>query len=79
MTRVLIAALVALVISIIAGPKFIEFLRNNEFGQQIREEGPQHHMVKRGTPTMGGLLLLLAASVAFTVLAVRTLICCPIL
>jgi phospho-N-acetylmuramoyl-pentapeptide-transferase len=64
-TRVLIAALVALLISIIAGPKFIEFLRNNEFGQQIREEGPQHHMVKRGTPTMGGLLLLLSASVAF--------------
>ncbi len=65
MTRVLIAALVALVISVVAGPRFIEFLRQNEFGQHIREEGPEHHSIKQGTPTMGGLLILLSASVAF--------------
>ena len=65
MTRVLIAALTALIISVVAGPKFIEFLRHNEFGQQIRAEGPEHHNVKQGTPTMGGLLFLLAAAVAF--------------
>jgi phospho-N-acetylmuramoyl-pentapeptide-transferase len=64
-TRVLIAALTALIISIVAGPKFIAFLRHNEFGQHIREEGPQHHSTKQGTPTMGGLLMLLAATVAF--------------
>jgi phospho-N-acetylmuramoyl-pentapeptide-transferase len=64
-TRVLIAALIALIISVVAGPKFIAFLRHNEFGQHIREEGPEHHSVKQGTPTMGGLLFLLAAAIAF--------------
>ncbi len=65
MTRVLLAAGIALVVSIAIGPRFIEFLRRNEFGQHIREEGPQHHMAKQGTPTMGGLLILFAAAVAF--------------
>ncbi len=65
MIRVLIAALVALVVSIVIGPRFIEFLRRNEFGQHIRAEGPEHHMGKQGTPTMGGLIILLAATVAF--------------
>jgi phospho-N-acetylmuramoyl-pentapeptide-transferase len=65
MTRVLIAALVALIVSIVVGPKFIEFLRRNEFGQHIREEGPQHHLGKQGTPTMGGVMILFAATVAF--------------
>jgi phospho-N-acetylmuramoyl-pentapeptide-transferase len=65
MTRVLIAGLVALIISIIVGPKFIEFLRRNEFGQHIREEGPEHHLAKQGTPTMGGLMILFAATIAF--------------
>ena len=65
MTRVLIAALTALIISVLAGPRFIAFLRHNEFGQHIREEGPEHHNTKQGTPTMGGLLFLLAATTAF--------------
>src|SRR4030081_3784056 len=65
MTRVLIAALVALILSILIGPRFIAFLRNNEFGQHIREDGPEHHSAKSGTPTMGGLMILLAATVAF--------------
>ena len=65
MTRVLIAALVALIVSIVIGPRFIDFLRSNEFGQHIREEGPEHHTAKSGTPTMGGLMILFAATVAF--------------
>jgi phospho-N-acetylmuramoyl-pentapeptide-transferase len=65
MTRVLIAALIALILSILIGPRFIDFLRRNEFGQHIREEGPEHHMAKQGTPTMGGLMILFAATVAF--------------
>jgi phospho-N-acetylmuramoyl-pentapeptide-transferase len=64
-TRVLIAALVALIVSILIGPRFIAFLRQNEFGQQIREEGPEHHLTKSGTPTMGGLMILFAATIAF--------------
>jgi phospho-N-acetylmuramoyl-pentapeptide-transferase len=65
MARVLVAALVAMIISILAGPAFVDFLRRHEFGQHIREEGPQHHAAKQGTPTMGGLLIVLAASIAF--------------
>jgi phospho-N-acetylmuramoyl-pentapeptide-transferase len=64
-TRVLIAGLIALIVSILAGPKFIAFLRANEFGQHIREDGPQHHFSKQGTPTMGGLLILFAATIGF--------------
>jgi phospho-N-acetylmuramoyl-pentapeptide-transferase len=64
-TRVLIAGLVALIVSILAGPRFIAFLRANEFGQHIREDGPQHHFSKQGTPTMGGLLILFAATIGF--------------
>jgi phospho-N-acetylmuramoyl-pentapeptide-transferase len=72
-TRVLIAALTALIISVLAGPKFIAFLRHNEFGQQIRKEGPEHHNTKQGTPTMGGLLFLLAAATAFLAVSHYTL------
>jgi phospho-N-acetylmuramoyl-pentapeptide-transferase len=62
---VLIAGVVAMVISIVAGPKFIEFLRRNEFGQHIREEGPERHIAKQGTPTIGGLLMIASATLAF--------------
>lgn len=65
MTRVLVAGLIALIVSIVIGPRFIQFLRKNEFGQHIREEGPEHHVAKQGTPTMGGLLILLAATIGF--------------
>jgi len=65
MARVLVAALVAMIIAILAGPTFIAYLRKNEFGQHIREEGPERHLEKQGTPTMGGLLILLAATIAF--------------
>jgi phospho-N-acetylmuramoyl-pentapeptide-transferase len=65
MARVLVAALVAMIIAILSGPTFIAFLRRNEFGQFIREEGPQSHVTKQGTPTMGGLLVVLAAAIAF--------------
>jgi phospho-N-acetylmuramoyl-pentapeptide-transferase len=67
--RVLAAAIIAMVIAIVLGPKFIAFLRRNEFGQQIREEGPERHVEKQGTPTMGGLLIVLAATVAFASLS----------
>jgi phospho-N-acetylmuramoyl-pentapeptide-transferase len=73
MARVLVAALVAMIIAILAGPTFIAFLRRNEFGQHIREEGLQHHLDKQGTPTMGGLLILLAATIAFVPLSDFTL------
>ncbi len=69
MVRVIIAALVAMVISIVVGPKFIEFLRRRELGQFIRAEGPAGHVHKQGTPTMGGVLILVSAVVAFLALS----------
>jgi len=65
LSRVLIAGVVALLLSIFLGPKFIRFLRRHELGQHIRAEGPESHVVKQGTPVLGGLLILLAASVGF--------------
>ena len=73
MARVLVAALVAMIIAILGGPTFIAFLRRNEIGQHIRAEGPEHHAAKQGTPTMGGLLIIAAASLAFLALSDYTL------
>jgi phospho-N-acetylmuramoyl-pentapeptide-transferase len=72
MARVLVAALVAMIIAILGGPTFISFLRRNEFGQHIREE-VTHHFEKQGTPTMGGLLMIGAATIGFLSLSVYTL------
>jgi phospho-N-acetylmuramoyl-pentapeptide-transferase len=55
--RTAYATITALLISLIFGGKLIDWLRRLNVGQQIREEGPQGHMVKRGTPTMGGVLI----------------------
>src|SRR5215207_9700159 len=69
MVRVVIATLVAMVLSIVVGPKFIEFLRRRELGQHIRDEMPAGHVVKQGTPVMGGVLILISATVAFLALS----------
>jgi phospho-N-acetylmuramoyl-pentapeptide-transferase len=72
-TEVLLAGIIAMVISIGAGPKFIDFLRRNELGQHIREEGPKGHVTKQGTPTMGGLLIMLAMAIPFLLFSEHTL------
>jgi phospho-N-acetylmuramoyl-pentapeptide-transferase len=71
--KVILAAILAMLLAIIAGPKFIKFLRENELGQHIREEGPPEHRVKQGTPTMGGLLFIIAAAIPFLALSDYTL------
>jgi phospho-N-acetylmuramoyl-pentapeptide-transferase len=68
MGRILFGGTTALLICIFLSPKFIEFLRVREFGQHIREDGPQGHLQKAGTPTMGGLLIFLSVSVPFLIL-----------
>ncbi|MGN6796758.1 MAG: phospho-N-acetylmuramoyl-pentapeptide-transferase, partial [Gaiellaceae bacterium] len=73
MARVLVAGVVAMIIAILSGPTFIAFQRKNEFGQHVREEGLESHRVKQGTPTMGGILILLAAAIAFLPLSDYTL------
>jgi phospho-N-acetylmuramoyl-pentapeptide-transferase len=57
---VLIAASVALVLSLVGTPQVIRLLRRRGYGQEIREDGPQSHLTKRGTPTMGGAVIILA-------------------
>ncbi len=68
MGRILFGGTAALLICIFLSPKFIEFLRRREFGQQIREDGPQGHHQKAGTPTMGGIIIFIAVSVPFLIL-----------
>ncbi len=69
--EILIAGMAAMLITIFLGPKFIELLREREFGQQIREEGPEGHLAKAGTPTMGGLIVFVAIAVPYLVLSPR--------
>ena len=66
--EILIGGIASLLICVFLGPKFIDFLREKEFGQQIREEGPEGHHEKAGTPTMGGLLMLLSVAVPYLIL-----------
>jgi len=73
MVRVLIAGLVAMVIAVVVGPTFIDRLRKRSIGQHIREEGPAGHAVKQGTPTMGGLLILVAALVPALAVSLYTM------
>jgi phospho-N-acetylmuramoyl-pentapeptide-transferase len=69
MGSIVIGGMAALLICTFLGPKFIEMLREREFGQHIREEGPEGHHGKAGTPTMGGLVLFVAVSVPFLILS----------
>jgi phospho-N-acetylmuramoyl-pentapeptide-transferase len=58
--RAAYAAITALLVCFVLGPPMIEWLRSVRLGQKIRPEGPQAHLAKAGTPTMGGLVILLA-------------------
>jgi phospho-N-acetylmuramoyl-pentapeptide-transferase len=64
--EILIAGMASLLICVFLGPKFVDFLREREFGQHIREEGPDHQ-TKAGTPTMGGLLIFLSVGIPFLI------------
>src|SRR5688572_24595415 len=61
--RTAAASITALLISLVLGPWIVRKLRDFQIGQIIRQEGPQSHRAKAGTPTMGGLLILAAAIV----------------
>ena len=62
--RAILAALTALLISFLVGPTMIRKLAEHQVGQRVRSDGPQTHLTKAGTPTMGGLLILVAIVVA---------------
>jgi phospho-N-acetylmuramoyl-pentapeptide-transferase len=64
--RTVLATMTALVISFVVGPRMIRKLTEYKIGQAVRDDGPQTHLVKAGTPTMGGALILV--SIAITTL-----------
>ena len=63
-TRGILSALTALLVSFVFGPKLIQKLSFNDIGESIRQEGPESHSVKEGTPTMGGLLILFSITIS---------------
>ena len=63
-TMLLLAVVISAGIVLISGPFFIPELHKLKFGQSIREEGPKSHQAKSGTPTMGGIMMILAITVA---------------
>ena len=61
--RTVFAAMTALIISFMAGPRVIRWLAAKKIGQAVRQNGPQTHLVKSGTPTMGGALIIIAIGI----------------
>jgi phospho-N-acetylmuramoyl-pentapeptide-transferase len=62
--RAILGALTALILSFLIGPWMIRKLTRNKIGQSVREDGPESHFSKKGTPTMGGTLILVAIAVS---------------
>lgn len=62
--RAILAALTALALSLFLGPMVIRWLQKKQMGQMVRDDGPKSHFSKQGTPTMGGVLILLAVTVS---------------
>ena len=62
--RAVLATMTALAISFVAGPAVIRWLTAKKIGQAVRSDGPQTHLVKAGTPTMGGALILISLGIA---------------
>ena len=60
---ILMSVIISFAISVLLGPVIIPFLRRLKVGQTVRDEGPQSHLKKNGTPTMGGILILLSVVV----------------
>ncbi len=62
--RTIMAAMTAMVISLLIGPYFIRYMTERRAGQPIRELGPESHLSKAGTPTMGGIMILIALALS---------------
>lgn len=62
--KLMLVALASLAVTIITGPMFIPMLRRLKFGQTVRDDGPQSHLAKNGTPTMGGIIMVAGIMVA---------------
>ncbi len=67
--QVFLAIFISALITAVIMPFFIRFMKNGGIGQQIRADGPQRHLIKQGTPTMGGLIMLVAVVITCTLMA----------
>ncbi|GAB3822170.1 phospho-N-acetylmuramoyl-pentapeptide-transferase [Tessaracoccus terricola] len=65
MINILLAGGLSLLFVLVAMPRYIRFLTARQYGQFVREDGPKEHLTKRGTPTMGGLVIVLAVVLAY--------------
>lgn len=72
MLALLVAFAVSLLVTLFGTPLFIKFLVSQHFGQFIRQDGPTSHLTKRGTPTMGGVMIILAVLLGYAVANVAT-------
>src|SRR5690625_2845661 len=68
---VIMALAISFLITVLLCPIFIPFLRRLKFGQIIREEGPESHMKKSGTPTMGGVIILLSITITAIIMVLK--------
>lgn len=68
MNNIIFSILAAFLIAVLIGPFIIPLLHRFKFGQSIREEGPQSHLKKAGTPTMGGIIFILSSAVVTAVM-----------
>lgn len=62
--RSILAAITALLVGLLLGPATIKWLRNLQIGQMVRDDGPKSHLSKAGTPTMGGVLILVSITIS---------------
>ncbi len=67
MISVLVAAMTALILSLLGTPAVVRLFRRQGYGQEIREDGPASHATKRGTPTMGGTVIIVATVIGYVV------------
>jgi len=62
--RSILAALTAFIVALVCGPLMIKWLKGMQIGQTVRDDGPETHLSKTGTPTMGGVLILFSITVS---------------
>jgi len=68
---VIMSIAISFLITVLISPIFIPFLRKLKFGQSVREEGPQSHLAKSGTPTMGGVMIIFSVAITSIVMALQ--------
>ena len=62
--KYILHALITFIIGVAIGPFFIKLMKRLKFGQQVRDDGPQTHLAKQNTPTIGGIIIFVAVAVA---------------